>query len=135
MKKRYGIWIDHEKAFLFRVNAEKIESMEALTSEVQPRHHSGVNDNEHSTLSNQSKHNERRNNQLDHFMKEILQKIHDADEILIFGPANVKNTLHNTIKETKSMSRVLVTVTVADKLTENQMRESVRDFFALPKGA
>lgn len=133
MKKLYGIWIDHEKAFIFNADEEKVGSMEMIASTVEPHHHSGINSNEHTTLSDQSSHNERRNNEMHHFAKMIVEKIRDADEVLIFGPSTAKNALHEVIKENKSMSHVTVTVTVADKLTENQMRESVKDFFALPR--
>lgn len=132
MKKLYGIWIDHKKAYLFKADEEKIEAMETLTSEVEPHHHSGINDSEHVTLSDES-HNERRTNEMHKFVKQIIEKIHDADGILIFGPGTAKNALHTAIQETKSMGRSMVSVTTADKLTENQMRESVRDFFGLPK--
>jgi stalled ribosome rescue protein Dom34 len=133
MKKLYGIWIDHNKAFVFKANEEGILSMENFVSEVEAHHHSGINNSEHSTLSDQSQHDKRRANEMLRFVKQIVTKVHDADEILIFGPSTAKKVLQDSIKENKSMSRVIVTVTVADKLTENQMRESVRDFFALPK--
>lgn len=133
MKKFYGIWIDHEKAFIFKADETKVLAMESLTSEVEPHHHSGINSDEHSTLSNQFQHNERRTNEMHRFTKLIMEKIHDADEILIFGPGTAKNALHTVLQDNKSMSHARVTLTVADKLTENQMRECVEDFFVLPK--
>lgn len=131
MKKRFGIWIDHQQAFIFGADDKAIISMEVLTSEVEPHHHAGINSNEHATISNQMKHDERRNNELHKFVKKIVEKIHDGDEILIFGPSTAKTSLKKEIDGNKSMSKAMVTVTIADAMTENQMRESVRDFFAL----
>lgn len=133
MKKRFGIWIDHNTAYIFSANEAAVTGMEMLTSEVEGHHHGGINSNEHETLSSQTKHDERRNNEIQKFMKDVLKKIHDGDEILIFGPGNAKNSLKNTIEDTKSMSKAQVTMNVADSMTENQMRQSVQDFFALER--
>lgn len=133
MKKRYGVWIDHNSAHIFTADDTQITGSEILMSEVEAHHKGGINSSEHSTLSNQTSHDTRRNNETTKFAKEVMAKIHDGSEILIFGPSTTKNVLKNEIEDNKSMKNAIVTVNVADTMTENQMKQSVQDFFALER--
>ncbi len=132
MQKLYGVWIDHSHAYIIVANPNKVETLIKIESNVGPHHHSGVA-YEHLTITNQKKDDERRHHHMNHFLKEILGKIGDANEILIFGPSNAKYDLKHAIEKTKSMKKALLKMETADIMTENQLKAFVKEAFQLPR--
>lgn len=132
MKKQnlYGVWVDHAEAFICNYDGEEKISMKKIKSDVEGHHHSGINTNEHVTIANQHRHDNRRANELHGFLKEIIENIKDADEILVFGPSTAKYALEKELKKNKSLSLKLQEVDTADSMSENQMKAYVKEFFS-----
>jgi UDP-N-acetylmuramate-alanine ligase len=132
MSTLYGLWIDHSHAFLMKANNEDVLTCEQINSDVEPRHHGGVNA-EHLSITNQNKDEERRHNQMHHFCKTLMERLKDADEIVVFGPGNAKLEFKNALEKNHALSGKLTTVETTDKLTENQMKATTRKLLQLPR--
>lgn len=132
MQNLYGIWIDHAHAFIIKSNKSGTMEITELQSGVEAHHKSGTN-SEHSTMSDQRSHNERRNNQMHSFSKEIIKMVQNPLEIVVFGPGNSKYELKHEIENQKSIAKTLKGVETTDKLKEHEMKKFVEKFFVLPR--
>lgn len=131
MHTYYGLWIDHAKAFLIKANKMGEVSTDTFYSGVEAKHKGGDMD-EHTTIINQNRHEERRHNEMKAFCREIIDKMRDADEILVFGPGQAKHEFKNILEEHKVLFEKLKELETTDELTEPQMIEYVKKHFNLP---
>ena len=137
MAVKLGLWIDHGKAVIVKLNGNgKGEERIKLESEVEPhtRYHGGTRSPRsaaglEAAAENKAEH--RRGNQLKAWYKEVESAIAgvDADHILLLGPGMAKTEFMNEIEKNKALSKKIVGVEVTDKLTENQIAAAVRDYF------
>lgn len=127
----YGLWIDHAKAFLVKANKMGETSLENFFSNVEGHNHGGESE-EHLTVTNQHRHEERRHNQMKAFCREIIDHMRDADEILVFGPGKAKHEFKNILEEHKVLFEKLKELETTDELTEAQIIEYVKKGFNLP---
>lgn len=132
MYKFYGIWIDHAHAFVVQANKLGEITIEKFGSSVEGKNHGGET-LEHFTIVNQNQHNERRHNELNAFCKELIKRVADADEIVIFGPSTAKFDLKKEIEEVKALSPKLKGTKTVDQMTEAEMKDFVKKFFDLPQ--
>lgn len=132
MHTYYGVWIDHAKAFVLKANKMGEVSMEFFGSDVEAHNHGGESE-EHLSVVNQHRHEERRNNQMKAFSRELIARLTDADEIVIFGPGTAKHAFKNELEDHKALADKLKGVETADHMTEAQMKEFVKDYFKLPQ--
>ncbi|MFA5792987.1 MAG: hypothetical protein WC897_03915 [Candidatus Gracilibacteria bacterium] len=130
MYKFYGIWIDHAHAFIVQANKLGEMTIEKFGSDVEGKNHGGET-LEHFTIVNQNQHNERRHNELNAFCKELIKHVTDADELVIFGPSTAKFDLEKEVKEVKALAPKLKGVETTDKLSEAELKDFVKKFFAL----
>ncbi len=133
MKKQTGIWIDTEKAILVTLSEGQenvIEMDSAIDSGV---HHAREGDKgtfmgtRH--LNHERTFDERKNNQIDKFIKEVSLQIKNSDELYIFGPAEMKLRLKQNVESDSVLSSKLRAVETTDSMTMNQVTAKVRDFF------
>ncbi len=104
-----------------------------MKSGVEPHHHGGLQAGEHQTMTNQHSHDERRNNQMKAFAKELISKVMDADELVIFGPGNAKHDVKHEVDKHKALIPKLMGVAKADKMPEHEMKDFVKTTFHLPR--
>ncbi|OGJ43859.1 hypothetical protein A3J23_02535 [Candidatus Peregrinibacteria bacterium RIFCSPLOWO2_02_FULL_48_14] len=128
-----GIWIDHEKAFVIKSNKVAEMTIEKLTSEVEPHHKGGHDDGEHQTIVNQNRHDERRHNQMKAFSREVMARLQDTDEIVIFGPGTAKHEFKNVLEENKALAGKIKGLESADDCTEAELKEFMKNYFHLPQ--
>ncbi len=128
----YGIWIDHRQAFILKADKMADISMTHVKSDVEAHNHGGESE-EHLSVVNQHRHEERRKNEMKAFTREIIKHIIDADEILIFGPGTAKFAFKNELEEHKVLAEKLKGVEGADQLTEAELKAFVKDYFKLPQ--
>ena len=78
----------------------------------------------------QEKHKERRiKEQASSFLKNLLSEIKNVDELVLFGPANMKKELEKYILNDTTLMSKLKAVVSADRMTENQMIAWVKKFY------
>jgi len=136
MKTQTGVWIDGSKAVIVKLvnGKERIEEVEADVEN--PAHLYGEGDrgvlmgNRH--LLPEKKIDERRKNQREKYLDNVLEKIKGTDELYVFGPAETRTALQHKIdadKAYKSLSGKLRTVEPADTLTPNQIVAKVKKYY------
>jgi hypothetical protein len=134
MKKCVGIWIDHERAFLVFIDADK-ETTTSIESNVEGRvrlsggSRSGTPYGPQDVAS-EGKKEERHKHQLRRYYKRVIRAVSDSEKIQIFGPGEAKMELEKEIKKSKALSPKIVSVKPADKMTKKQIVAKVRDFYA-----
>ncbi len=116
-----GIWMDHSHAHLITFNPEF--SRETITSKF-----------DHTIkLSALSKGEKSMHNKEHHFQtkyyNEIITEIKKYTDVLLFGPTDAKQELHNLLKNENGVSSIKITLKDEDKMTENQEKEIVKIFF------
>ena len=84
-------------------------------------------------IDSQKTFDERRKHQTNAYLKDVISKVHEADELYIFGPAETKTKLEKKILEEKSsMAGKLKSVESAENnMTTNQIVAKVKKFYNL----
>jgi len=133
MKMQTGIWLDHEKATIITLvrNGYKLNIIE---SDIVTRERTDGEIKNYGRFGDQSlsqeKHKERRiKEQASKYLKKLLGEIKDVDELILFGPANMKKELEKHIRNDSILTSKLIAVESADSMTENQMVAWVKKFY------
>ncbi|KPK30736.1 MAG: hypothetical protein AMK69_02625 [Nitrospira bacterium SG8_3] len=137
MKKCVGIWIDHEKAVLVFIVADK-ETTTSIESNVEGRVRLSGGSRSRTPygpqdVASERKKEERHKHQLRRYYEKIIGALGDSKQILIFGPGEAKIELEKEMKRSKELGSRIVSVDPADKMTEKQIAAKVRDFFRLDR--
>ncbi len=127
-----GIWIDQKEALIYLMKDEN-ESVERVRSNIDPGHVKGgarakVPYGPQDVVS-ESKYLEKRKHSLKEYFDNIASKIDGSKMIFVLGPAQTKQQLHDYFKEDYHFKDIPVYVKTEDKLTENQIKAKIRDFF------
>jgi stalled ribosome rescue protein Dom34 len=133
MKEKVGLWIDHRKAVIVKIEdeGEKIKLIKSnIEKQVRPSGGSrsrtvyGPQD-----VSAEDTREKRFMGHLEKYYDEVVSSLRDAESILIFGPGEAKGELKKHIEKHKELSGHIAGVETADKMTEAQILAKVRQFF------
>lgn len=137
MAGKIGLWIDHGKAVLVKLNKNgKGEERIKLVSDVEPktRYHGGSRPPKNvggfeTAAENKAEH--RRENQLKAWYREVESALLGAggDLIVIMGPGMAKTEFMGEVEKNKPLAQKIVGVESTDKMTENQIAAAVREYF------
>ena len=133
MKTQTGIWLDKEKAYVINL-AEGKHNIKTIESDISKRERFEGEGKKYGRfgsqfLSMENKKKNRLKKQFDDYLRNIISVIKTADEIVLFGPAEMKIDLEKIILKDNNLKAKLVAVKPADSMTENQMVAWVRDYF------
>jgi hypothetical protein len=134
MKRQTGIWIDTSKAIIVTLEGGKDEKISEIDSDVENSVYHDKEGNK-GTFSgghhgnSESKFENRKKEQLDFFIKEVLSYVKGADELFVFGPAETKIRLEQKIQDEKIFANKLKAVETADKMTLNEVVAKVKKFY------
>ena len=136
MKKQTGIWIDTSRAIIVSLHDGK-DHMKEIESDIENSvYHEKEGDkgtfsgSNHHHGDNETKFEERKKNQMNQFLKDVIQQVKSADELFIFGPAETKTKLKQKILDKYPAEAVkLKSVETADHLTSNQIVAKVKQFY------
>lgn len=135
MKKITGIWIDKRiaKFLTFENNTENFQSIASSIEEFKPKGGSGTRlKGGPQDVVQDRKYTEREKHQQKSFFNSIIEFIEDSDEIVIFGPAEMREKLYAEIYESKpKIAKKVHEVIAADSMTDNQVKTLVRNYFKL----
>ena len=134
MKNKTGIWIDSSRAIIVSLSNGEEKTTE-IESDVENRiYHDSEGDkgsfsgSQH--MNNENKFDERNDNQMNTFLKEVIAAVKEADELFVFGPAEAKIKLEKKIKEENTIDAgKLKAVETSDSMTMNQIIAKVKDFY------
>jgi hypothetical protein len=135
MEKQVGIWIDSKKAIIVTLNGQKEEKITEIDSEVENRiYHNKESDK--GTFSgsyhanNETKFDNRKKEQLNYYLKFVMNYVKESDYLYIFGPGLTKTKLEQKIRDEKSNGKInLKAVETADSMTLNEIVAQVKDFY------
>lgn len=134
MKRQTGIWIDTSKAIIVTLEGGKEEKISEIDSAVENRIYHDKEGNKGNFSgghhgSSENKFENRRKEQVDFFIKEVLSYVKGADELFVFGPAETKIRLEQKINDEKLFANKLRAVETADKMTLNEIVAKVKKFY------
>ncbi|MBG6110878.1 hypothetical protein H4V97_002098 [Flavobacterium sp. CG_23.5] len=138
MKRQTGIWIDTSKAIIVTLEGGKDEKISEIDSDVENRvyHDKEGNKGTFSGVhhgSSETKFDNRKKQEIDFFVKSVLDYVKGADELFVFGPAETKIRLEQKIQDEKLFAHKLKAVETADKMTLNEIVAKVKKFYVTPK--
>ena len=132
-RSQAGIWIDTEKAVIVflrgkwhdvKIVHSLIEGRERVPGEKKLFSKIGVQ------FSNfETKKENRKNHDIQNYLKKVVDEIKDTDEVVLFGPAEVKTELEKFMLKKSIQSPVIRRVETTDSMTQNQIVAWVKDFF------
>ena len=135
MKKQTGVWIDSSKAIIVKLVNGKESTIE-IESEIENRvHHQGDGDkgsfmgSRH--INNEKKFDERKKQQIDTFLKNVIEQIKKDDELYVFGPAEIKLKLKALIEDDHQLSSKLKSIESSDSMTHNQVVAKTKKFYSI----
>jgi hypothetical protein len=117
-----AVWIDHEKAVLAFARGEQVET-KTLRSGIEPHPHwAGSPEG-----GGEKKYEARRAHHLDHFYDLVLDQLHDAGALYLFGPGEAKLELQQRLKRVKRLAQLPVSLETSDRLTDAQIAAKARE--------
>ncbi|RTY95289.1 hypothetical protein [Flavobacterium sp. GT3R68] len=134
MKKQTGIWIDTSKALIVTLEGGK-EKITEIESDIE-NHIYHEKEGSKGTFSGShhgsSEHtfDERKKNQMNVYLKDVIAHVKESDELYVFGPAETKTKLEHKIYDEKSFDAgKLKSVQTASSMTPNQIVAKVKQFY------
>ena len=121
-----GVWIDHREAFVVFSNEPTIKE-HSLSSGIEKHIRVSGQGAESAGVAEDQRERHLEKN-LDRFYDDVIECIHGATAIYIFGPGEAKGEFKKRI-EHKGLGDCIKGVEAADNLTNNQIAAKVQDFF------
>lgn len=133
-KIQTGIWIDGSKAIIISFS-EGEKTVTEIEAEIDnPKYHEKEGDKgtfvgtHH--VNKEKNFEERRRNQTEAFLEEVLDSLVNTDEIYIFGPGEIKVQLKKKIINNKNRIKgKLMAMDTADYISLNQMVAQTKEFY------
>ena len=134
MKKTVGIWIDTKQAFIIKLSENNEHSIKKIGSNIETRERVEGETSKYGRFGNQyltfeKNRLNKKNEQTNQYMKTLLKEINNCNEIVLFGPSNMKKILEKEIKKSVQLADKLSGVTNSETLTLNQMVAWVKDYY------
>ncbi|MGE3465400.1 MAG: hypothetical protein AB7J13_00585 [Pyrinomonadaceae bacterium] len=132
-RKLAGVWIDSSRAVIATLNGNDqdlsiltsdIEGVERIEGEGRPEGRFGGQ-----FIAHEKAKDARRDDSEARFSLDVAEKVRDADQLLIFGPAHMKDKLASTVRSLPQPVPNIRAVETADSMTDNQVAAYVREFF------
>jgi hypothetical protein len=132
MKMTKGLWIDHRKAVIVTIT-DKGENVEEIISHVEkhPGRIEGVRSTtpyESQLVSADDSQEREYTEHLDIFYNDVISRLRNAEEMMIFGPGEAKGELVKRIERDKLKGHI-ARIEIADKMTVPQIAAKVRKYF------
>ena len=130
-EKEAGIWLDQEHAYIIIMRLEGKSRAEVLEVDLQEEYEelekNQRSDHQFMNKSREGQENQHRLN----FYKRLVEQIKDINYVYLFGPGNSKHQFSNYIERSgKRLPLKVAAIDSADKLTQPQMIEQVKSYFA-----
>ena len=121
--KQLGIWMDHSIAHLMVLKDDLIEES-TIESHPKPLEDPQIVYKDESHMLNKEK------GKLSAYYKKLGDVILDYEEVILFGATEAKNELLNSLKDNHLFDKILIDAIPADKMTENQRQDFVKEYFS-----
>ncbi|REE82240.1 hypothetical protein BX611_1786 [Lutibacter oceani] len=134
MKKNIGIWIDTKQAIIIKLSQNNHHSIKKIESNIETRERVEGETKKYGRFGGQYTTYEKnrlnkKNEQINHFLKELLKEIENCDAVVIFGPSKMKKLFAKEIRNNMQFSKKLLGVHNSELITENQMVAWVNEYY------
>ena len=130
--KPVGIWLDSREAFIVYLDNET-ENTDRVYSDIDEANPVGGSGSSTpygaQEAVSETKYLHRRQHQEKQYYQSISERIAARDAIYIMGPSQAKIGLEQELKKQSKHAEKIVSVESCDRITDNQIRAKVRDFF------
>lgn len=128
-----GVWLDGSKAVIVTLLGEETE-IRLIDSGIESRERIDGEGKTFGRFGNQFMDNRKsRENKLreqeNQYVSGVFNAVREADQLLIMGPAHLKNELEKSIVNATGQKPNIRAVETADSMTENQIAARVKEFF------
>lgn len=120
--KKLGICMDHANAHLIEFSDE-MKATETISLDFDNQ------DKEETLQRSESEMHHKQQQRQNTYYKKLATVIKDFAEVVLFGPTNAKSELFNSLRENHLFDSIKIEVIDADKMTDNQQHEFVREYF------
>ena len=117
MSTNYVIWMDSQKAHLFALKENGIEKSSVAKHGMD--HHTHNKKDHHGDSTSE------------HFFRDMAEKLHDAEQVLLLGPGLAKNHFktHLETHHTGHLDKKIVGIENCDHPTDGEVLALARKFF------
>ena len=135
MKRQAGVWIDTKKAVIIFLKKNSSD-IKIVNSSIEGRERVpgektlGKSSRFEIQFSNfETKKENRKFHEVRNYLKEVVNEIEDTDEVVLFGPAEMKTELEKFILNESLRSPIIKGVETTESMTQNQMVAWVKQFY------
>ena len=131
--KKVGVWIDRREANIINLENESIQK-KTIYSDIETRVRYEGEGKQFGRFGDQylvdekGKQN-RQEHQMHRYLHRVMDELKNADQIMLFGPAQTKDRLHKMIIENPNMADKMENLLVSDSMTDNQKIAYVKKFY------
>lgn len=135
MSVKVGIWIDHRRAVIVRLDGEEV-AVEALESGLEKRVRLAGGSRSRTLygpqdVSSESQRDRRYAKHVNEYHARVLRGVGRTSAILVLGPGEAKRELIERIEKTARFRNTSTEMKRADKLTERQILARVKQHFGV----
>ncbi|HMJ70368.1 MAG TPA: hypothetical protein VK508_15795 [Cyclobacteriaceae bacterium] len=120
--QKLGIWLDHSAAHLIEFSADKSKERVISSKFTHERKNESYAKGENAMHSTEQQ-------LLTDYFKGLGEIVKGYKEVLLFGPTDAKVELANRLRQDHAFSGIKFKIETSDKMTENQRRAFVTDYF------
>ena len=121
--KQLGIYMDHAHAFLMELEGGMIVSRNIISG------WSETNEKPKRDGHLMNCHHDEKKQLQSAYYHEISDIIRHYQQVVLFGPTDAKNELHNLLSDNHLFKDIKIKLVETDKLTDVQMHEFVKEYF------
>ncbi len=134
-KIKTGIWIDNKQAIIVKLFNGK-ETVEKIISGIESRVRTKGEGKQFTRMGKQfftieKSKEEKLKNQLKKYFDKVIERLKDADSIMIAGPAEAKTGLQKEIAHSKILLSKFKSVEPADSMTDKQVLAFVKNYYEI----
>lgn len=132
ISKPVGIWLDSREAIIVYLDngSEKTLRVHSEIDESHPVGGSGTSTPYGAQEAvSETRYLHRRQQQEKQYFQSIKERLSKRDAIYIIGPSQAKIGLEQVLKQQPKKAEKIIAVESCDRITDNQIRAKVRDFF------
>ena len=132
IQKPVGIWLDYRDAYIVFINNGSEKTLH-LTSHIDESHPVGGSGTSTpygaQEAISETKYLHRRQQQEKQYYLSIIEKLSPRDGIYIMGPSQAKIGLEQEMSKKPGQAGKIMAVESCNRITDNQVKAKVRDFF------
>ena len=132
--KNVGVWIDQKEANIITVDEDDSIRSKTIYSDVETRVRIEGEGKQYGRFGDQYLVDEKgKKNRIEEYtgryLNKVMKELENADQIMIFGPAQTKKKLEKLMLDDPDMNVRLKETRVSDSMTDNQKMAYVRNYF------